>query len=124
MKKIIPFVLFLFMISFSKGQSDLTLVISETVGKGYFKQESYNWTIQGIKNSSESAKFLAGIKKDNNIKSVTLTKDGKSTDYAFSITVHKIYGKKYFVKLLKANGVTKALVNGKSESLDEGKSTD
>ncbi|MFN5181665.1 MAG: hypothetical protein ACK5D5_01425 [Bacteroidota bacterium] len=103
-----------------KSQSNLTLVIKDEVKKGYFKQESFDWVIQGLHSKSEVNNFLSNIKKDNNIKNAELVPDGSSSgDFLFRITTYKIYGKQYFVKLLKRNGVTQAIVNGKNEDLSK-----
>lgn len=119
MKKIIFLSVFVFSVIASKSQSDLTLVIHDEVKKGYFKQESYDWVIQGLSDNSEANTFITAIKKDNNIKSATISPIGLSGEYKFKLSVNKIYGKQYFVKLLKRNGVTHALVNGKTEDLNE-----
>ena len=102
-----------------KAQSNLTLLIHDEVKKGYFKQESFEWTVRGLKNYNEANTFINSIKKDNNIKTANILPIGQSGEYKIKLSVYKIYGKRYFSRLFLKNGVSQAIVNGKTEILKE-----
>lgn len=121
-KKTMKKTLFLFTIVLSmtlaNAQSNLTLVISEKVEKGYFKQESYKWNVQGLASSANASTFLTNIKKDTNIKTASIAADAtRANEYTFIFSVNKIYDKNYFEKVMYNNGVRFAMINGKLETL-------
>lgn len=121
MKKLIA--LLTLVISFAlSSQSNLTLIISDSVQHGYFKQEKFDWVLQGIKSTIEANDFLTKLKRDTNIKSASLTPSKTNGNYDFSLSVNKIIGKKYFERVLYSLGVRYAMVNGKKEELNPVKS--
>ncbi len=117
MKNFLVSVLFFIGLS-SFAQNNLTLVISDKVEAGYFKQERFAWSLQGINNSTEADSFLKQIKKNTNIKTAELTPGRSNGTYNFNLSVNKIYGRKFFERLLYSCGVTYAMVNGTKETLN------
>jgi hypothetical protein len=117
MKKLLALIVLVFTLTLN-AQSNLTLVISDNVQSGYFKQEKFNWVLQGFKTSTEANDFLTKLKRDTNIKSASLTPAKANGNYDFSLSVNKISGRKYFERVLYSLGVRYAMVNGKKEDLN------
>jgi hypothetical protein len=100
------------------AQKNLTLVIADKVEAGYFKQEKFSWSLEGIKNETEANAFLAQLKKNTNIKTAELNSGKTNGTYNFNLSVNKINGRKFFERLLYSCGVSHAIVNGKKEALN------
>jgi hypothetical protein len=117
MKKVLFIFALVLSFSISKAQSNLTLIIADKVEKGYFKQESFKWSVSGFKSLDEANKFLAGLKKDTNIKTAEISAGAVAGEYNLSLSVNKIYGRPYFERVMMQNGVKYAKVNGETKEL-------
>ena len=117
MKKIMLVFALIFSLTAAKAQQNLTIVISDKVEAGYFKQESFKWNVQGITSIAEAKTFVTNLKKDTNIKSASIAASTTAGEYTLIFAVNKIYDKKYFQKAFYAVGVRQAIVNGKTEIL-------
>ncbi|MBC7864736.1 MAG: hypothetical protein IAF38_17315 [Bacteroidia bacterium] len=114
-------VLFIFALALSfaamKAQSGLTLLISDKVETGYFKQSDFKWAMLGLKNATEATTFANNLKKNKGFKTVTLTPSATPGQYDVAITMEKTYDGKFFERVMYANGVAFVKYNGETKPL-------